>query len=224
MTHAHPRRPLTVAGLALGLLLAACGGGGPSVSLAPSPSAASPAAATPPGSASALPSAAIASASPTAATSTPSSEPSTAACQALPQEGILPTDRFTDLLLDRGATADRLTFVFGNPSLPGGPTPPQGSLDAGRPPYSQAGSGEAIDMAGEHVLALRFTGMSLANDVGQPTYDGPVELKPRFAALKHAVLFDASEGQIGWYIGYDGTGCVTLGRNGQNVTITIAHS
>jgi hypothetical protein len=79
-------------------------------------------------------------------------------------------------------------------------------------------------MIGEHVLVLRFSGMSLANDVGQPTYDGPVELKPGFAALKHAVLFDASEGQIGWYIGYDGPGCVTLGRNGQDVTIAIAHS
>jgi hypothetical protein len=222
MNPAISRRPLAVAALVLGLVLEGCGGGGPSASPAPSPSPASLASASP--SASALPSAAIASASPTVATAAPSSTPSTAACQELPQEGILPTDRFTDLLLDRGATADRLTFVFGNPSLPGGPTPPQGSLEPGRPPYTQAGSGETIAMVGEHVLVLRFSGMSLANDVGQPTYDGPIELKPRFAALKHAVLFDASEGQIGWYIGYEGPGCVTLGRNGQDVTITIAHT
>jgi hypothetical protein len=223
MTLAIPRRPLPVVGLVLGLLLAACGGGPPSASLAPaSPSAAtSPSASAP---ASAIPSEASATPSPVAATATPAGGPSTAACQPLPQEGILPTDRLTDLRLDRGATSDRLTFVFGNPSLPGGPTPPQGSLDVGRPPYSQAGSGQAIEMAGEHVLVLRFSGMSLANDVGQPTYDGPVDLKPRFAALKHVVLFDASEGQIGWYIGYDGPGCVTLGRNGQDVTITIAHA
>ena len=223
MTPAILRRPFPVVGLALGLLLAACGGGAPSVSTAPaSPSAAAfPSASV---SASAVPSVAPATASPSAATTAPSSDSSSAACQPLPQQGILPTDRFTDLRVDRGATADRLTFVFGNPSLPGGPTPPQGSLEAGRPPYSQAGSGAAIDMVGEHVLVLRFTGMSLANDVGQPTYDGPVELKPGFAALKHAVQFDASEGQVGWYIGYDGAGCVTLGRSGQDVTITIAHS
>jgi hypothetical protein len=78
-------------------------------------------------------------------------------------------------------------------------------------------------VAGEHVLVLRFSGMSLANDVGQPTYDGPVELEPRFDALRHAVQFDASEGQVGWYIGYDGTGCVTLARDGSDVTISIAH-
>ena len=65
-------------------------------------------------------------------------------------------------------------------------------------------------MIGEHVLALRFTGMSLSNDVGQPTYDGPRELKPDLEALRHAVLFDASEGIVGWYIGYDGSGCPTL--------------
>ena len=87
-----------------------------------------------------------------------------------------------------------------------------------------AGSGAAIRMAGEHVLELRFTGMSLANDVGQPTYDGPTELMPSFEALKQAVQFDASEGLVGWYIGYDGAGCVTLGRAGSDVTITIAHA
>ena len=224
MTPAIQRRPLPVVGLALGLLLAACGGGAPSASNAQAPPSAtvSPSAAVS-ASASAAPSAAPASASAAAATTAPTSVPSSAACQPLPQEGILPTDRFTDLSVERGATADRLTFVFGNPSLPGGPTPPQGSLEAGRPPYRQAGSGAAIDMVGEHVLVLRFSGMSLANDVGQPTYDGPVELKPGFAALKHAVQFDASEGQVGWYIGYDGVGCVTLGQSGQDITITIAH-
>jgi hypothetical protein len=38
------------------------------------------------------------------------------------------------------------------------------------------------------------------------------------------VLYDASEGIVGWYIGYDGPGCVTLARVGSAVTVTIAHS
>jgi hypothetical protein len=65
--------------------------------------------------------------------------------------------------------------------------------------------------------------MSLSNDVGQPTYDGPSEYKPNLPAVKEAVLFDASEGQIGWYVGYDGDGCVTLARVGNTITVSIAH-
>ena len=52
--------------------------------------------------------------------------------------------------------------------------------------------------------------MSLANDVGQPTYDGRTDIRATGTALKQAVLFDASEGVIGWYVGYDGPGCVTM--------------
>ncbi len=201
MTRATRRRrpPLPML-LGLGLVMAAC-------SATAAPSASPSATASPSPATTTVPS--QAQASPTAiavATASPTPVVSVAACQPLPREGILPSDRFTALRVDRGDTADRLTFAFGNPSLPGGPTPPQGSLAVARPPYTQAGSGAAIRMAGEHVLELRFTGMSLANDVGQPTYDGPTELTPSFEALKQAVQFDASEGVVGWYIGYDGVG------------------
>ena len=227
MTFEFSRRPRLVLALALGLVLAGCGGGGPSASPVPTSSPvvapSVPAAASAAASASAVPSAAVSASPAPTASAAPSAAASTAACTPLPQEGILPSDRFTDLNVERRLNEDRLTFTFGNPSLPGGPTLPQGSLEVGRPPYSHAGSGASIDMAGEHVLVLRFTGMSLQNDVGQPTYDGPAELEPRFPALKHAVQFDASEGVVGWYIGYDGAGCVTLGRSGSDVTITIAH-
>ena len=33
------------------------------------------------------------------------------------------------------------------------------------------------------------------------------------------VLFDESEGQMGWYIGYDGPACVTLTREGDDVLV-----
>ncbi len=49
-------------------------------------------------------------------------------------------------------------------------------------------------MAGDHVLQLTFTGMSLQNDAGQETYSGPVTFKPDLRALQQAVLYDASEG------------------------------
>ena len=157
--------------------------------------------------------------------SAPVASPSAAAaCTTLPAAVALPSDRFTGITVTPGATADRLTFVFGNASLPGPAAPPQGALEVARPPYSQAGSGAGIDMAGDHVLQLTFTGMSLQNDAGQETYAGPTTLKPNLRALQHVVLYDASEGVIGWYIGYDGEGCVRLANDGSNVTITFDHA
>ena len=44
-----------------------------------------------------------------------------------------------------------------------------------------------------------------------------------YPALKQVVMYDESEGYAGWYIGYDGHGCVDLVRDGTDVVITIAH-
>jgi hypothetical protein len=157
----------------------------------------------------------------TASTASPSAA---TACLGSPQTALLPSDRFTDLQVSTGATADKLTFVFGDPSLPGPTVPPNGSLDAAKPPYIRAGSGAKIVVTGGHVVQIKFTGMSLQGDAGEETYAGPAELNPAFPALRRAVLYDASEGVVGWYIGYDGTGCITLARAGSNVTVTIDHS
>jgi hypothetical protein len=99
-----------------------------------------------------------------------------------------------------------------------------GSLETARPPYTQAGSGAPIDMIGDSVVQLRFTGMSLQNDAGEEMFTGPTELMPNLPALRKAVQFDASEGSIGWYIGYDTAGCVALGRDGNTISVTIDHS
>jgi hypothetical protein len=99
-----------------------------------------------------------------------------------------------------------------------------GSLEIVHPPYTQAGSGSPIVMTGDHVLQLRFTGMSLQNDAGEEMFTGPTELTPNLPALRTAVQFDASEGVVGWYIGYDGTGCVGVSHDHAGVTLTIDHS
>ena len=65
--------------------------------------------------------------------------------------------------------------------------------------------------------------MSLANDVGQPTYDGRTDIRATGTAFKQAVLFDASEGVIGWYVGYDGPGCVAMAVGAHDVTLVMAH-
>ena len=67
-------------------------------------------------------------------------------------------------------------------------------------------------MTGDHALQVRFSGMCLSNDVGQETYKGPPEVTPDLPALRRAVMYDATEGIVGWYIGYDGPGCVDLVR------------
>ncbi len=220
MTHPSRRlRLLIPALLVVALAAAACGNGAASATPSSAPSATAAATASP---------AVVVTPAPTALpspTPTATASPSAAtACMTLPQTVPMPSDRFTNLSAAAGATSDRLTFVFGHSSLPGPGGPPEGSLDTARPPYTQAGSGATIVVTGDHVLQLRFTGMSLQNDAGEETYTGPREVKPNLPALRHAVLFDASEGVIGWYIGYDGTGCVTFGDTENNVTITFDHS
>jgi len=222
MTHSIRTIRLVLAGAVVALAAAGCGASSsPSPSVAvPSPSAS---AAVPSPAGSTAPSGAPSSAPSAEPSATPSSSvaPSVAACDALPQTGLLPSDRFTDIRISTGEDADRVTFVFGNPSLPGPAGPPQGTLELARPPYTYAGSGAPIAMAGQHVVQVLFRGMSLANDVGQPTYSAEGEFKPALAALRHAVLFDESEGVIGWYVGYDGSGCLSLVRSGNDVTLVI---
>lgn len=212
MTHATPRSFLVATLAVLALVAVACGPGAtiatPSVSASPS----------------VPPSEAVTTPAPTATpAATPVATPvPPAACAVTPTTGALPSDRFTTLKVTAGADADLLTFHFGNPSLgPGGP--PEGSLAAAEPPYTEAGSGATIEVIGDHVLQVTFRGMSLQNDAGQETYTGPTEIKPDLPALRHAVMFDASEGVVGWYVGYDGGGCATLSQTSNDVVLTIQH-
>jgi hypothetical protein len=216
--HLHFHFDIAVAGLtAITLVVVACGPG--TSSGTPSGGSSGPSATPSTGPTATLAATATPTSSPTPATAAPS----TVACVVKSQTGQLPTDRLVDIKVSTGATADRLTFVFGSPSLPGPASPPVGTLEVAKPPYSFAGSGAPIAMAGARVVQIRFSGMSLSNDAGQETYVGPPEIKPDLPALRHAVMYDASEGIVGWYLGYDGPSCVTLARAGTDVTVTIDH-
>jgi len=136
----------------------------------------------------------------------------------------LPSDRFTSVVITPGPDDDLVTFRFSNPSIPSDGEPPEGTLETAEPPLTEAGSGQPIDLTGAHAVQLRFRNISIQNDVGQPVYDGPTEYKPDLPALRHMVLFDMSEGVVGWYLGFDGTGCVSMLAVGDNVTVRIAHS
>ena len=78
-------------------------------------------------------------------------------------------------------------------------------------------------MDGDRVIQVRFMHMSLQSDTGQEVYKGPTTVKPGLPALRQATLFDSFEGQMGYYVGFDGPGCVTLARAGQTVVLTFAH-
>ena len=219
------RRPAAILALSIAAVITVAACGGSSSSASPSTAAATTAPATAP---LATPSASpVPSASPSSAPSgSPAATPPAAsalAC-AMPPAGILPSDRFTGVTVIPGGTADGLRFTFGNMSLPGPASPPMGSISVATPPYTQAGNGETIEVKGQHVLQLRFDTMSIQNDAGEPTYDGPHELTPNLPSIKDVALYDQSEGVVGWYIGYDGTSCPTLARDGQGLVLTIPHS
>jgi hypothetical protein len=212
-----------IAALAAAALVAGCS----SAAATPTPSAVATAMPT----ASPVPSlTAVPTTSPTAspavnpsarATAPSSPAASTAACAPLPPATALPSDRLTDVQVVRGDTTDGLRFLFGDPSLPGPPSPPTGTLTVAKRPYTNAGSGAPIAVQGEHVLQLAFKGMSLQNDAGQPTYGGPREVKPDLSVMRDAVIYDESEGVLGWYVGYDGPGCVTLVADQEGLLLSI---
>lgn len=201
-----------VLAMVVALVVVACGPTAPSTAPSTTPSAAPVVSAAP-----------TASPIPTVSPS-PVVSPSVAiACPVAAQTGLLPSDRVTDMKASSGASADTLTFVFGPASLGSPAGAAKGSLAAAKPPYTSAGSGAALDVVGQRVIQIRFTGMSLQNDAGEEIYKGPQGIEEPYPALRNAVLYDASEGVIGWYVGFDGPGCVTLGRDGTNVTVTIDH-
>ena len=136
---------------------------------------------------------------------------------------MLPSDRLTGMQVLGVPGADIVTFQFSPGSLtPAGP--PVGSLDVATPPFTEGASGLPIELDGEQALQVVFRGMSLQNDVGQETYTGEREIRATdpSRSLRHVVVFDESEGQMGWYIGYDGPSCVTLTREGDDILVAIA--
>jgi hypothetical protein len=184
----------------------------------------------PPSPSAAASSAAIASASasapPPSASVAPSSgagSPSSSECAVEPQDGLLPSDRVVSVEVSTSPTTDFVTFSFDAGSLtPAGP--PKGELTVAEPPFTFGPSGLPIDLQGQHALQVRFSGMSLSNDAGEQTFTGDPDIHADMPALKQVVMYDESEGIAAWYIGYDGTGCVTLVRDRLEVVVAIAHS
>ena len=214
MNHATRRLPIVILAL-VGLSVAACG--------STAPTAAPSTAATPPV-ASLAPTASPAPTATVTPTATPSASAAAVSCALKPQTGTLPTDRLTGMQVLGAPGADIVRFEFS----PGSLTPagvPVGSLDVAKPPFTEGASGLPVDLQGEQALQVVFRHMSLQNDAGEETYTGEREIRATDPSgrLRHVVLFDESEGQMGWYVGYDGPACVTLTREGDAVLVIITY-
>lgn len=200
------------------LLIAACSTTLPN----PSPTPSSNASASPSASPSSVAPSGSASVAPGSPGATATSSATTAAdCPVQPSSGKLPSDRLLNVQTASGPDGDQFTLVFGGSSIGPGGTP-TGELAVAKAPYTFAGSGQAITMIGHRVIQIILRNMSLAADTGDAVYAGPREVKTTFATLRHAVLFDESEGQYGWYLGFDGPGCVTLTTAANTVVVTFA--
>jgi hypothetical protein len=136
---------------------------------------------------------------------------------------VPPTDRLVNVSASTSGDQDLLVFEFGNMSVPGPGGPPKGEFSVAKKPYTEGASGRPIKMDGQRVVQIVYRGMSLVADTGDLVYQGPPELQPDLTALKHAVEYDESEGVIGWYAGFDGPGCVTVSREGNDVIVAFAH-
>jgi hypothetical protein len=196
------------------VVLAACS---PAVTLSPSPAPSS----APPASPSPSP---AASASASAAAS-PSVAPSVsfAACDLPTWHKTLPSGRLVKVEAATAAGLDTLTFQF----AAGGDNPgtPTGDITIAKPPFTEGSSGQAMTVEGDQVLQVRFDKMDIVDAAGKVIYAGEGDLKPGFPALREAVMFDESEGVVGWYVGLSGPTCVSIASDptGLAVTLRIAH-
>ena len=215
MSHATRRLPIVILAI-LGLSIAAC---------APTTPSASPLTAAPSSSPSAAPAVTASPAAPTASvapSATPSASAAAVSCDLKPQTGQLPSDRLTGIQVLGVPGADIVRFEFSPGSLtPAGP--PVGSLEVATPPFTEGASGLPVDLQGKQAIQVVFRHMSLQNDVGEETFTGEREIHGTDSSrsLRHVVLFDESEGQMGWYLGYDGPACVTLTREGDAILVAF---
>lgn len=147
------------------------------------------------------------SASPSPSVS-PSSAPSGAACT-LPPPGPLASDTLMDAKLVAGPTSDRLVFTFGT-RPPEAIAQPSVGIGFADPPFSMAGSGEAVVVPGDRHLKVRMDGMVVAHPDGAPVYDGERVLTLSGGSIPGATMTDEFEGVVTWIVGLSGSGCPTI--------------
>ena len=144
---------------------------------------------------------------------TPTVGPSTpGACTTSIAIGLAPSDRLTKVTVTTGATRDKITFTFGASSGQPSGTQATGDLRPASPPFSLAGSGQTVTIAGQRYFAVTFRGMAIADEQGNATYTGPNDIHPNSPAVRELRLVDDFEGVVQWVVGVNGPGCVAVTR------------
>ena len=173
----------------------------------------SPSTASVPPSASPSPSPTAPPTSPPTPKPTPTVGPSSpVACTTSIAMGLAPSDRLTKVTVTTGATRDKITFTFGASSGQPSGTQATGDLRPASPPFSLAGSGQTVTIAGQRYFAVTFRGMAIADEQGNATYTGPNDIHPNSPAVRELRLVDDFEGVVQWVVGVNGPGCVAVTR------------
>jgi hypothetical protein len=221
-------RPVRAVALASLLVVAACGtAGAPTTASPPTPASpstpATPPLVTPGPETGSPPPSDTAPATPIAPpTLTPGETPSPTGCAPFPTvSGPWPSDRLIAVDVGSDGGQDRVIFRFGPPSRPGATS--QVSIREVPGPFTNAGSGEPVQVAGSMYTSFRAEGLQLVEANGQPTYPGETDLRPNLPVVKHFVAIDAFEGVMEWIIGTN-FACVALETQPAAGTIAIAYS
>ena len=114
-----------------------------------------------------------------------------------------------DAKLVAGPTSDRLVFTFGT-RPPEAIAQPSVGIGFADPPFSMAGSGEAVGVSGDGHLKMRMYGMVVAHPDGAPVYDGERVLTLSGGSIPGATMTDEFEGVVTWIVGLSGSGCPTI--------------
>jgi hypothetical protein len=122
-----------------------------------------------------------------------------------------------------GPLSDDIAFRFGPPIEPRGQ--PIGRFAEARPPFTAGASGLPLEVDGERFVSVTFDGQTVADASGDPVYDGPPRFDAAAPGVRSVVLAEAFEGQVVWYVGFDGPGCVSISGDpsGTTVVLTVEH-
>lgn len=190
VVHGTQPHRILAAGILAAVILAACGGPSPTGSASPDPSG------------------------------TTTSMPPASPCAIAPDSGKLPSDRLVGLSVRATASADLVTFRFGQSS--GIISGSEGRLREVFPPFVAGASGLPVEIPGQRFVEISFEGLFLYDAEGTPTFNGERRLEPGGAALAAVVNVEEFEGYSTWILGIEGPGCVELDLSGGTLTVAIA--
>ena len=133
-----------------------------------------------------------------------------------------------DVRVGSHAGFDRIVFEFAAPEPnPGGKAGiPAYEIRTAKPPLRQDASGQRMSVNGNAFVGLVFHGAAGYDFEGNPTYDGPNRLRPKFDVLAEVAKAGDFEATLSWYLGLNRRTCWAVRElsNPDRVVIDFPHS